>query len=166
MTKTNSPAPPFPKLGRDIFRYKNNLRRPPDELVLFRIGIGRYQREHRGTVRGRDGYPAPAGLEAGIKGQLKSKLIEVKSETSLLISNENSNGVKTEIRILLIEAKTGAAHRRHYRWESDVKKASQSTGHQKAASRSSSPTKNNSYNHSMMESIVIDRTCATSERMP
>jgi len=62
-------------------------------------------------------------LEARIEGQLESKLIQVESEASILISNENIDSVNTEVGVLSIEAKTDvvhsvkrrrAAHRRDY----------------------------------------------------
>ena len=82
-------------LASDIFGNKNYLRGPADELVLRGAGLGRDQREHRGAVGRGDGYPA-AGLKLGVEGQIESKLIQIESQASLLIANEDVDRVNAD----------------------------------------------------------------------
>ncbi len=60
-----------------------------------------------GAAVGRgDGYPALAGLQVGVEGQLEAELIQVKSQASFLIANENVDGVNAEVWLVV------AAYRR------------------------------------------------------
>ena len=79
MAKANPALAPFAELGGDVFGNENNLRSPPDELVFFRSGFGGDQGKHSASIRRSDGYPALPRWKAGIKGQIKSELIQVES---------------------------------------------------------------------------------------
>jgi hypothetical protein len=93
-------------LSYDIVSHKRNLRGPTDKLVFSGAGPGRDEREYGGAVRRRYGYPSFTGLEAGIIDQTESELVEVEPQASILISNENLDGVKTKVGFvsLLVES--------------------------------------------------------------
>src|SRR3981081_1730256 len=91
MTKANSSPAPLTKLGSYIFRNENNLRSPADEFVLVRIGIGRNQRKHRRPIGRCNRYPPLTGRKPGVEGDLEPKLVQVETQASILISNENVN---------------------------------------------------------------------------
>src|SRR5713101_4806330 len=59
----------------------------------------------------RGGYPATAGLNAGVKDQLKAELIEVKAEALLEIADENHNRLEAQVGVLAIQANSGAVYR-------------------------------------------------------
>ena len=77
MTKANSASSPFAVGGNDIFCDKHNLRMLTDQLVFIGIGIRGDQGQHGRAVRRRNPDPALPGLKADIKGQTKSKLIQI-----------------------------------------------------------------------------------------
>ena len=104
MTESNPALAPFAELGGDIFGDKNNLCGPANELVLCRIGIRRDQRQHRRAIRRRDRYPALAGLQAGVKCQIETQLIQVEPQASILIAHINVDRVNPEIRITPVRA--------------------------------------------------------------
>ena len=60
----------------------------------------RDQREDRRPIRRRDCYPALAGRKLGVKSHLESKLVQVESQASILVSNENVDRMDTEVRFL------------------------------------------------------------------
>jgi hypothetical protein len=93
-----TPAPFF-KFGDHILRNENNPGGPADEFVFPGFGRRRHQRKHRGPVWGRDCQPPFAGLNLGIEGYIKSKLVYIESQASILISNENVDGVNAKKRL-------------------------------------------------------------------
>ena len=88
---------PFLKLGSDIFGDKDNLRGAADEIALTRIGLGNNKRKDRGPIRRGDRHPAVTGLKPGIKGQMEAQLIEVETQTSILIAHENVNAMQAKV---------------------------------------------------------------------
>src|SRR5437762_8803902 len=104
MTKLNPAFGPLVELGNDIIGDKRNLGGPADKLVFSGIGLRRNKREDRGAVWGRDGYPAFTGLETGVIDQTESELIQIEPQASILISNENLNGVKTKVGFFSVRA--------------------------------------------------------------
>src|SRR2546422_6282961 len=54
---------PFAELGGDIFGDENNLRGPPDELALFRAGLGSDKREDGCAIGRGNRNPAVTGLK-------------------------------------------------------------------------------------------------------
>jgi hypothetical protein len=62
-------------------------------------------------VRRSNPYPALPGLKAHIKSQTESKLIHVESQASILIANENVDGMNAEIRRLVVHEWGGLVHR-------------------------------------------------------
>lgn len=77
-----------------------------DKLVFSRIWLRRHERKDRGAVGWSDRYPSFTGLEAGIIDQTESKLVEIKPQASILISNKNLHRVKTEIGILTVRTRS------------------------------------------------------------
>jgi len=110
MTKANSSPAPLAKLRSYIFRNENNRRGPADEFVLVRIGIGRNQRKHRRPVGRCHRYPPLAGRKPGVESDLEPKLVQVETQASILISNENVNRVDPEVRFLFLGVQTGLVH--------------------------------------------------------
>jgi hypothetical protein len=45
----------------------------------------------------RNAYPALPGLKADVKGQAESKLVDVESQASILVANEDVDRVNTEV---------------------------------------------------------------------
>ena len=107
MLKLNAALTPFPELGRDVFGDKDDLGGPADELVLSRPGPRCNKREHRRSVGRGDRYPAGTGRKAGIEGQGESQLVQIESQASVVIANEDGDMLKTEIGVLPIQAWSG-----------------------------------------------------------
>ena len=97
MTKANSALSPLAVGRHDIFGHKRDRRGLADQLVLVRVGFRRDQGEHGGAVRRRNADPALSGLKTHIKGQVESELIQVESQASVLIADENVNRVHAEV---------------------------------------------------------------------
>src|SRR6266566_1703244 len=124
--EANPALAPFAVLGNYILGDKGDRHGPANELVLFRTGLRRDEREVRRTIGGSDGYEATIGLNAGVKNQLEAELIEVKAQALLQIADENRNRLEAQVRILAIQANSGAlcplrgriAHGRDYKVES------------------------------------------------
>jgi hypothetical protein len=93
------------ELRKHVVGDKSDLRRSTDKLVVSGSRSRRYEREYRCAVRRRDGYPTLAGLKARVVDQIEPELLQVESEASILISNENLNGVKPKVGIVSIYAK-------------------------------------------------------------
>src|SRR5579863_226104 len=77
------------------------------------------QGKHRAAIWRGDGQPSLSGLHMDVEGQLKSKLIQVESQASFLISHENIDGVNTEVRVLAVHRMKWrrGTHRRDYKSE-------------------------------------------------
>src|SRR2546422_10660756 len=61
--EANPALGPFAELGGDIFGDENNLRGPPDELALFRAGLGSDKREDGCAIGRGNRNPAVTGLK-------------------------------------------------------------------------------------------------------
>lgn len=105
--KANPALVPFNVLGGHIVGDENNAGRPTDELVFIGFGLRGDQREHRRAVGRGDRDPTVTGLQSGIKCYLKPELINEESQALILISDENLNGVDTQVAGLAIQADTG-----------------------------------------------------------
>ena len=108
--EANPALGPFAELGGDIFGDENNLRGPPDELVLFRAGLGSYKREHGCAIGRGNRNPAVTGLKPGVADQTESKLFQIEPQAPILIANENGDVLKTEVGVLSVQAKSGPVH--------------------------------------------------------
>ena len=97
MTKANSALRPFMELGNDIVGHESNLRRSANQLVFSGAAFWRDKREDRGPIRRSDGHPTLSGLKAGVINKTESKLVEVESETPVLITNENLHRMKPQV---------------------------------------------------------------------
>lgn len=104
--KADPALPPFNVLCGHVVGDQNNAGGPTDELVLIGFGLRRDQRQHRGAVRRGDRDPTITGLKLGVKSHLKSELIDEESQAFVLISNENLEGVDTQVASLSIQADT------------------------------------------------------------
>ena len=60
----------------------------------------RDQVQHRGPVRGSHRQPTLPRLQARIKSNVESKLVDVELKALLLIPDEDRNGVQTEVGVL------------------------------------------------------------------
>ena len=105
--KANPALPPFLELGHDVFGDKSNVCGPSNQLVLFRVGLGRHQRQVRSAFGRGNGYPAASGLKAGIKGQIEPKLLHVEPRASVQIANVDGNRLNAEVGVMPIQASRG-----------------------------------------------------------
>jgi len=78
------------------------LCRPADECALFGVGFGCDQRKHRTAVGRRNRYPALTGSKADVTHQAEPKLVQVKSQALILITNEDVNSVDAEMGFLQV----------------------------------------------------------------
>jgi hypothetical protein len=117
LLEANPALRPFLELGGNIFRDKNNLRGPANQLVLQGIGLGNHKSKDRAAIRRGHGYPAVTGLEPGIKGQMEPELIEVKSQAAILIANEYVYAVNAKVWVHWGRRRE-ATHGRDYKSES------------------------------------------------
>ena len=97
--KLDAAPAPILILGEHIFGNDHNPGRPADELVLPGLGRGRDQRKNSGAVGGRDRYPPVAGLQPGVESQIESELVYEEPYASILVPNEDLDGVKPEKRL-------------------------------------------------------------------
>lgn len=104
--KSDPALAPFFEFGQHILGQKNNLSGPVYELLFFRIGFGSHQRESCSAIRGSNSQPAIARRKDGITGQGESKLVQIELEASILIANENTDSVQTEVGIHSIRPET------------------------------------------------------------
>jgi hypothetical protein len=104
--KPNPARAPFVKLGRNIFGDEDDLRRPADECVVFRVGLGCDQRKHGAAVGRSNRHPALTRSKADITDQTESKLVQVKSQTLILIANKDVNSVDAEMGWSLVYGRT------------------------------------------------------------
>src|SRR5437016_10605588 len=105
MTKPNPALTPSVEFGSDIVGNKYRLSRTTDELIFFRLGLGSDEREQRGAIRRANQNEAAMLPKLVINDQTESKLVQVKSQASILIANEDGDMVKTEVRVFSIQAK-------------------------------------------------------------
>ncbi len=75
-----------------------------DELIFFRLGLGSDEREQRGAIRRGNQNKAAMLSKLVINDQTESKLVQVESQASILIANEDRNMVKTEVGVFSIQA--------------------------------------------------------------
>jgi hypothetical protein len=120
--KADSALSPFAVFGGNVFRNKNNLRRPSDEFVLFGLRFRHDQVEHCRSVWWRDAYPPPAGLKDHIRNQPEPKLIYIELQAFLQIADKNVNRLNPEIKVPLLLVLRGLdtgrrrwVHRRDYK---------------------------------------------------
>jgi len=99
MVKMDAAAAPLVELRENILCQERRGRRPADELVLFRVRLGRNEREHPCAVGRSNGDPPVSGRQAGICGQPKPELVQVETQASILVADENGNRVQTQVEI-------------------------------------------------------------------
>jgi hypothetical protein len=105
--KANSVIAPFGELGVDIFGNEIDLRVASDEFLCRRVRHRQGKRETRAAIRRRNLDPPPTRFEAFIHHKPETKLVDVESQASFLIANEDHDEMETEIRVLPIEAQKG-----------------------------------------------------------
>ena len=69
----------------------------PDQLVVFRIGIGRDQPKHRSAVRRRNRHQPMARLQASVQSETESQLIQIEFQAAILIAHKNVDGVDPQV---------------------------------------------------------------------
>ncbi len=102
MTEANSATSPLAVGGHDIFGNKSDRRRVANQLVLSGVGFRGDQGQHGRAVGRCDADPALSGLKTHIEGQTESKLIQVEPQASVLITNEDVDGVDAEVGVVAI----------------------------------------------------------------
>ena len=106
--ETDAALAPFAVLGNYILGDESDVRGLADELALFRAGFWRDEREVRGAVGRSDGYETAAGLNAGVKDQLETELIEVKAKAAVEIADVDRNRLEAQVGVLAVQANGGA----------------------------------------------------------
>src|SRR5262245_35719912 len=104
MMKTNSALTPLLIYGIDVFSDENNLPRPANQLIFFGAGRRSDKRKDRAAVRRPDRYPSAATFKAVINEQTESELVQVESQASILIADENRGEKYAQVRRLAIQA--------------------------------------------------------------
>src|ERR1700722_15677714 len=97
IAKVNSALSPLAEFGNHIFGKKHDRRGMSDELVVFRVWIGRDQPKHRGSIRRRDGHQAITGWKADVEGQMEPELIQVEIQAAILVSNKDIDSVNAQV---------------------------------------------------------------------
>jgi hypothetical protein len=96
-TKKTDPAlGPLLKIGHNIFGNENNVPGAANELVFLRAWLWSDEHKHCRAIRRSDRYPTPDG-NMGISEQIESELVQVESQASIHIGNEDDKGVNTEV---------------------------------------------------------------------
>ena len=98
----------------DIFGYEVDLRVASDEFPSRRVGRRKGQREARAAIRRCDLDPPASRFEAVIHHQPKTKLVEVETQASFLIANEDHDEMQAEIRVLPIQTQKGPVNPKRY----------------------------------------------------
>ena len=99
----NSSLAPFIELSGDVLCKKENTAVSPDEFVLLGVGLRGDKCKIRAAIERRNFNPTCAGFKAMIHHQPKTKLVEVKPQTPLLIANIDHDEVQAEIGILPVQ---------------------------------------------------------------
>jgi hypothetical protein len=110
MTKVNPALTPGVKFGNDIFGNEYDqpvISGPADELIFLRLGLGRDERKQRGAIWRGNQNEAAMLSKVVIDDQTESKLVHVEPEASILVANEDSDVMKTEVGGLSIQVETG-----------------------------------------------------------
>src|SRR5260370_32417575 len=107
MMKANPALAPLIVLGSDVLGHKNDVAAPANELVFFGVGLRSNESKDRSAIRGSNRYPAITGFHAGINDQTEPKLVQVESQASILIANQDRNVVQTEMELLSSQAIDG-----------------------------------------------------------
>ena len=80
---------PLLKRCVDILGNEGNLHGAADERAILGAGRGNNKRENRAAIRRRNCDPALTGTEMHIGYHIESKLIDVKPQASIVITNKN-----------------------------------------------------------------------------
>ena len=93
---------PFLELCSDIFGDEHNLRGTPDKFVLLRVRLRSDQRKDGCAIRRRYTDPAIAGLHPRVEGDVEAELVNEKTETAILVADEDIDAVKAQVRGLAL----------------------------------------------------------------
>ncbi len=102
--KVDSAAAPLFVFRSDIFGDEVNLGVASDKLVYVGIGCRLGESDIRAAVRRPNLDPPPAVLENLVHKQPETELVQVETQTSLLITNEDHDEMQREIGILSVQA--------------------------------------------------------------
>ena len=97
--KLDASLGPLSVLGEDIVGNKSNLSRSPDEFVFSGARFRSNKRKYSRAVWRSYGNPTLTGLKPGIVDQIEPELIEIECQASILITNEDFDGVKPKVRL-------------------------------------------------------------------
>ena len=98
--KTHTAFGPLHKFCKHIFGDEHHLRRTPYELGLRSFWFWRDQRQNRGAIGRRYGYPAVAVLQFGIECEVKPQLIQIEAQAAVLVAHIHIHAVHPQVRIL------------------------------------------------------------------
>ena len=107
---------PFLVFCEDVFGDEHHARGPADELVVLRVGFGRYQGEDGLAVGRGYGDQAFARLEFGVIGEVEAKLVDVEAKAAVLVADVDIDGVDAEVGGGL-RGWCGGGHGEIIRWE-------------------------------------------------
>jgi hypothetical protein len=104
--KPDSSRAPFAILRGNVFGDEYDLGVPANERTRFGVGLRGNQREHRTPVRWSNRNPALAGSKADIADQTEPKLIQVKSQTLILVADVDVDRVDAKVKLSRIHGKS------------------------------------------------------------
>src|SRR6266567_2918745 len=102
--KADSAAAPLLEFGGDVFGDEVDLAIASDKLVYVGIGAGLGESDIGTAVRRTDLDPPATMLESLIHEQPEADLVQVETQTPLLIANEDHDEVQGEVGILAVQA--------------------------------------------------------------
>src|SRR5262245_7144464 len=102
--KLNPTIMPLLTDGINIFSDENVLLRLANQLIFFGVGVRSDKRKERITIRRRDRHPATTAFKAVISDQSESELVQVESEASILIADENRDEENAQVGSPAIQA--------------------------------------------------------------
>jgi hypothetical protein len=96
------------ELRVNIFGDEHDLSGLTYTLVLIGIGFWSDESEQCGSVRRRNRHPSVARSNTRVVNQMKPKLVQIESQTFVLIPNKNAHALNAEIRLQRIRTEVRA----------------------------------------------------------
>jgi len=106
MMEVNPALAPLVELGSYVLSHKNDVPASTDELVFVGVGPGSNKRKDRDAIWRGNRYPAITGFITNVNEQIEPKLVQVESQASILIADQDRNVVQAKMK-LSIRAITG-----------------------------------------------------------
>ena len=104
--KPNSAPAPFVKLGRNVFSDEDDLGMPANQHAFLGVGLGGDQRKHGAAVRRGNRYPALTGSEANVTDQIEPKLVDIKSQALILVTDVDVDCVNAKVELARVHGES------------------------------------------------------------